>query len=407
MRLHSTTESIQRGEFTWLAIAECLASTAIYICVAIHVQTFHYYMTAVALAPLALLRTDAAVRWALDRYRNTNATGHRLLIQWSHQKRHLSIEIASILFVYVVTIAWGFINRIVAVFYWACRQPVEALQEIPNNWLRQAFCVDLYAPPEIVPGEDTYVLEIAKIRGKIVRAPPEILTFRKVFLPWSIPRHLDQLGIQRLPEFSEHASDEDWGFRLLRFALTLLLFAPAFLVPLIYRMSLKATCIVYAPFVWVAGITAGSTDPLKLRLERIVSGQSEKYRRRFSSLVLIIALAKLGMHFGWIDSKQAAHYVFGSPKLVSEFLEPMPWPWWQVALVIDALGTFGLLLLADALLSRLEIKGRSHERFTAQFVALASYARATLAIAVIFYLAAMSIMHIIPRGAIPDWVLSA
>jgi len=370
----------------------------VYIAVAIHIRTFYYYLLAIALAPLALLRTDAAIKWALFRYRDTNVLGHRLLIQWSYQRRHRSLEIASILFVFVVTIAWGFINRIVSVFYWFLRKPVEALREMPKNWLRQAFCVDLYAPPEIVPGEDTYALEIGlkeqSGRFQHLRLDPEILTFRKVFLPKSLRAHFEQLEVREALGAYDQPPEKEWGLRLLRLAITLLLFVPAFLVPLAYRTSVKATCIVYAPFVWVAGITVGSTDPLKIRLDRIVSGQSEKYRRRFAGLVLIMAITKLAMHFGWIDAKEAAHHVFGSAKLVSEFLEPLPWPWWQIALVVDALVTFGLLLLGDAFLSRIDSRGRSYKRLAAQVIAIATYARAILAVVVVSYLVATAVIQV-------------
>src|ERR1700722_17722992 len=115
MRLHSTTASIRAGEFTWLAIAECVFSTALYLAVAHHLHSFHYYALAIALAPLALLRTDAAVNWALVKYQRTNSMGQALLAQWSHGERYPVIAIARVFFVFVVVIAWGFIYRVVSV----------------------------------------------------------------------------------------------------------------------------------------------------------------------------------------------------------------------------------------------------------------------------------------------------
>jgi hypothetical protein len=137
------------------------------------------------------------------------------------------------------------------VVYWSVRRPVAALREIPKNWLRQAFCVDVYAPPEIVPGEDTYVNEIgfmdASGTARRIRTHAEIITFRKVFLPKSLQRHFDQLKVRTLGPFDREPAD--WKFRLIQFAFGLFVFAPAYLVPLAYRVSLKATCIVYVPFV--------------------------------------------------------------------------------------------------------------------------------------------------------------
>jgi len=343
MRIHSTTESVKAGEFTWLAIAECALSTALYLAIAHHLHTFHYYALAIALAPLALLRTDAAAEWALQRYQNTNGMGQRLLNQWGYyDKRHPVFFVPSMVFVYSVTIAWGLVYRIVSVTYWFFRQPIEAIRKMPSNWLRQALCVDLYAPPEIVPGEDAYKLEweITDYSGRTRNVPlgASIITFRRVFLGAEDPAvewQEKELGLKLTAE-----DPRDWRLVMLRSAFILLLFFPAYLVPLLYRISLKATCLVYAPFVWVAGATAGSADTLKVRLERIVKGEFEKSRRGFAKLVLFIAVVKFALNFGWIGSTEAAHEVLiGSEKLVDKFLEPKSWPWWHIALVCSGLLT--------------------------------------------------------------------
>lgn len=254
--------------------------------------------------------------------------------------------------------------------------------------MRQTLCVDLYVPPEIVPGEDAYKVEFAweEAPGRIKRleVDSEIITFRKVFL-------------QKSARLKRPWSTKDWKFTLFRFALTLLLFAPAYLVPLLYRISLKATCVVYAPFIWVAGATAGSTDSLKVRLERIVKGEFEKSRRDFAKLVLFIAVVKFALNFGWIGSTEAAHQVLiESVKLIERFLEPKSWPWWQIALFCDALVTFGLFWGADALLSRMNDREDYQPRRAADIVAAITFLRAASAVAVIAYLLAIAVAQVIP-----------
>lgn len=112
-------------------------STALYLAVARHLHTFHYYALAIALAPLALLRTDAAINWGLKKYYAINGMGKRLLME-RHYK-HL-VAVAFVLFVFVVTIAWGFIYRIVSVTYWFFRQPVEALRQMPRMGASDPMC---------------------------------------------------------------------------------------------------------------------------------------------------------------------------------------------------------------------------------------------------------------------------
>lgn len=271
MRLHSTTESVKACEFTWLAVAECVVSTALYVAFACYRHTFRYYALAIALAPLALLRTDAAVDWALHRYSGHSALGARMLREREYYAKWSPARLVPYAFLlFVLLLVWGFIYRVFSVGYWFLRQPLHAIRQVPKNWLRQALCVDLFSPPEIVPGEDAYKSELKFENqfGEMIQIPvhSSMPTFRKVFLHQKDPaqEYMEKkLGIR--PEVTPWT----WQIFVIDYVFKSLLFVPAFLVSVAYRVSLKATCVVYAPFVWVAGFTAGSTDPLKMRLERI------------------------------------------------------------------------------------------------------------------------------------------
>jgi hypothetical protein len=387
MRIHSTAASIEAGEVTWLAIGECILATVAYLVVAYRLRTFHYYALAIALAPLALLRTDAASRWALERYRHVNANGMRLFLQWQYHRRNILIEIARALFVFVVIFAWGFIGRTVGVIYWAIRQPVSALKQMPGNWVRQALCVDSYAPPEIVPGEDAdhWNFEVDRSgERRHFSIPSTMLTFRRVFLPSSLP--LTRYEIPKIP--GSKANLRKWTHRLLDIAVGIALFAPVYCFPALYRVSVKATCVVYAPFVWVAGATASWTDTFNARLRRIVKGEFEKSRRRFAYTVLGLAVAKLAFTLGWIDGKEAAHKLWaliGSVKLATEFLDSKGWPLWQWAFISDAAITILLFWIGDAILSRMDDKESYQPVWVADAFAVVAFARAAIAVLLICY----------------------
>jgi hypothetical protein len=275
-----------------------------------------------------------------------------------------------------------------------------AIRQMPENWLRQALCVDLCTPPEIVPGEDTYSVEIEvqHVSGSMRRVPLHsyMPTFRKVFLGAKDPAVVfmeRELGIKPTEP------RRDWKAVTTRAAFALLLFLPAFLVPMAYRISIKATCLVYAPFVWVAGITAGSADPLKLRLERIVKGEFEKVRRGFAAIVLLMATVKIALEFGWIGVTEATHEaLFGSVKLVAQFLEPKLWTWWEIALVCDALVTLVLFWSADAVLSRITARRKGfNTRMVADLFAAVTFLRAGSAVAVIVYLVGLVSTQLLPH----------
>lgn len=403
MRLYSTRESAQAGELTWLAVAECILSAALYVAIAMYLHTLHYLALAIGLAPLALLRTEAAVSWALNKYAHHSALGQRLLLERAEYKKWGPIRLVPYMFlVYTLLIVWGFIYRIVSVGYWAVREPLLAIRQMPSNWLRQALCVDLCTPPEIVPGEDTYrvEIEVQHVSGSVRRVPlhSSMPTFRKVFLGAKDPA---VAFMEKQMRIKPTEPTRDWRVVITRSAFALLLFAPAFLVPMAYRISLKATCLVYAPFVWVAELTAGTGDPLKLRLERIVKGEFEKVRRGLAAIVLLTATVKVILDFGWIGVTEATHEVlFGSAKLVARFLEPKLWTWWEIVLICDALVTFGLFWSADAVLSRIIARRKGYNtRRVADIFAAATFLRAASAVAVIVYFVWLAGTQLLPHYA--------
>jgi hypothetical protein len=130
-----------------------------------------------------------------------------------------------------------------------------------------------------------------------------------------------------------------------------------------------------------------------------VRGQTEKYRQHFASLVLLLAFAKFALQSGWIDLPEAVHQAFGSARLVREVLAPASRPWWLIALIFDALVTYGLLFLADAALARIDVRGRRYKRLVTHVVAMVTYARATFAVAAITYLVAVGVTQVVQHGA--------
>ena len=149
MRLHSTRDSVHAGDFTWMAIVECVIATILYFALADYLGTLKYYALAILLTPLTLFRTDEATNWALSKYRDLTVRGQAL----GHALTEYSapVAIAAIILLFAVEIAWGFIYRIVSVIYWFLRQPAAAFRQMPSNWLRQTLCIDLVTPPEILP----------------------------------------------------------------------------------------------------------------------------------------------------------------------------------------------------------------------------------------------------------------
>jgi hypothetical protein len=336
MRFHSTHESVQNGEITQLAIIECFVAVAIYIGIGVHFKTFRHLAVAVALAPLTLLRTDASVRWGLKTWGQAMHLVDRLFDRpwWA---LWAVIPGSFILFFAGAAI------RLSATVYWVFRRPLDTLGEMPQNWLRQSFCTDLFYPPEVVPLEAVY------------SDPTTTLTFKE--------------GIEAVQDADLKKIQDVTGAIALSMVLVIL-----YLLPLFYRVSFKATSVAYSPFVWVAHATLRALEPIKLRLERITKGELEKTRRWVSGLVALALVTKIALVRGWIDVSAAPAW------LPRGLLESHAWPWWLVTLSMDALITFCLLWYADAALARLESKGAWREDLITKTVSSVAFLRASLGI---------------------------
>jgi hypothetical protein len=169
MRSYSTPQSALNLEFTKLAIIECIASVALYVGIALYFGTFRYVAAAVVVAPLMLFRTEASTDWALkvyQRYWDTMDRADRSPGWW---------------FIGAPIVATGV--RIIATLYWAARNPLKTLNEMPGNWLRQCFCTDFFHPPEMLPleaarGDRTKILTFAELWESVredLRVPRDLV----------------------------------------------------------------------------------------------------------------------------------------------------------------------------------------------------------------------------------------
>ena len=338
MRTYSTPESALNLEITKLAIVECVVAVSLYVGAGIYFGTFKYLALAVVFAPLMLFRTEVSALWGLDLYSRT-LTQFERLPQWLYLL--LIIGLAPLI---------GPVIRVVATLFWLIRRPLYTFNETPRNWLRQTVCTDFAHVPEVIPLEalrdDFHVPTFARY----VAFLKEEERFERYFIP--------------------------------------VLFLPFVLIgwlpSLLYRISFKATSLVYAPLIWVTHLTLQNPLPLKARLERITKGELEKLRRGLSWVILGSGIAKLALIFGWIDLSDFVKQ-FPSAQIANKLVIVDRWPWWQFTLIVDALLTFFLFFFADAAITRIENQQTWKEDFVTNVVTSASFLRAVLGIVTISY----------------------
>lgn len=351
MRNYSTPQSALNLEITKLAIVECVVAVLLYGGAGIYLGSFRYLAVAVVFAPLMLFRTEESATWGLTAY---SKFVHRTL---GYSPEWLGI----IAFLLVVPLV-GPAIRIVSTVFWAVRHPLYTLKETPNNWLRQTVCTDLAHVPEIVP--------LDAVSG------PEL----------------------KLPTFTRYV-------KLLRKDLvldklfTVVLFLPFLVVgwvpSLLYRVSFKATSLVYAPLIFVTRVTVQNRLSLEARLERFTEGELEKVRRGLSWIILGSLIAKVALLLAFID-RASFEAKFPSARIATTFVVPDHWPWWQITLTIDALMTFFLFFFADAALKWLKAERVWREDVVLNVVTSASFLRAVLSIITISYFFYVALLAAFP-----------
>ena len=354
MRTYSTPQSALDLEITKLAIVECIVAVALYVGAGIYFGSFRYLAVAVVFAPLMLFRTEVSAEWGLRLY-------SKILDRLERSSNDVSVFA-----VIVIIPVLGIALRIIATVVWAIRRPLYTLKEMPYNWLRQTVCTDFAHVPEIVP--------LDALRG----ANFDVVTFAD--------------GVELLREAREAPRNVD---RVAAVVVFLPIFILGWLPSLVYRVSFKATSLVYAPLIWMTHLTLQNPLPLKARLERITKGELEKVRRWLSYVVIGVVVVKLALIFGWVELKYFQSW-FPSNKIANSFVMADRWPWWQFTLATEAVLTFFLFYFADAAITRIENQQTWSEGAVWNVVTSTSFLRAVLSLITISYFFYLALLAAFP-----------
>lgn len=328
MRFHSTPESVVAGDATVLAMLETAAAMAGSLWLAYHRLSLQHIAIAACLAPFLLLRTpeavDLAARWA----RSSADFGSKILDRVTASSRPALIKSFIIpLFLMLAFAAALSCIRIAAVLIMALRFPARALKSLPQNWARVTLAMDVFQPPEFMPGAENH----PEFRGSLKE-----LRFRD---------YLELFDMSGVPL----AGQAVLGVHFV------LLGALLFLPSLLYRFSLKSTCLVYLPLLSIVG-DHGNEDA-RSQLRMLLRSQIERLKRWYSSFVLLClnvipTLVYFVWHTWW---RSIVDWVeFAMPRtairLSAIFLFTMPdgieLDGWHIARSVNALITLGLWLFA-------------------------------------------------------------
>ncbi|NKB60975.1 MAG: hypothetical protein GKR95_02135 [Gammaproteobacteria bacterium] len=315
VRIHSTPESANNLEFSWLALVESVAACSLSLWIAWYWETYtHILVTAVCLSPFLLLRTKKSTveglewfdfffrKWAtkwckydklfdtsrhsfnrIGQYlvRKTETGGKPVLLVALLISRALRplmlMSIAIITLVFALGIGLGSsVIKFASTSLNIIRHPKQSISEISANWFRMAFCSDIRNPPELLPGLDA--------RGQHKRLSVANFVF-------DIKNRVVEVKILAI--------------------IFLLLLYPA---SIFYRWSLKSTFIFYLPLLWISylvreaqqkeGEYITETQLLKRNLKSEVLGFTAKAPLILSIFVLLISAGSALISFNchsWME----------------------------------------------------------------------------------------------------------
>jgi hypothetical protein len=318
---------VEHGEVSLLAIMETLTAIALVFYLSTYLNALGWLAWAMCASPLLLLRTEESTRLGIALYDrmyagsswlNERDDQFRALAalsaqdkRWMEALRYMAL---SMFFSSGLLLAVSLsppIARISATVVGSLRRPLDALSAIPKNWSRVTLATDSFAAPELIPGHPRHTLHY-------------FIGFIK-----SQPRLLGVVGGTAV-------------------------FSIFFLPALLYRWSLKATSVIYAPLVFIVHVTFRDVPDLRTKLELMKRSDITRILAFYAVCYVTAFLTKLAL---MIALPGFAEWWTGTPmrEFAALYVAPSEIPKWQLASLMNCAVALGVWLFARQALLRIEV----------------------------------------------------
>jgi len=252
--IRSTALSAGTSTLSIFACVETLLACSGVVWIGLH-GYWQPLFASVSFAPLLLLRSNRSIELGMSAFCSLRRDRH----SYEHRSgRYISGAFLAM---------WGLVLlvgiRVYATLWAAWEQPVAILTQIPHNWMRFALCTDVFHAPEAVAGVEAHLL-----------THPSDEALRQITIQSLWQRYWSRPGYRSLPT------------RCLRAFVYLWVFACLFVPSWTLRVSLKASSIVYLPFIYTSKRTSLDSAQLHTRAARILQSQHSLYWALFVLLVL-------------------------------------------------------------------------------------------------------------------------
>lgn len=310
--LHSNPKTAEDLIISLLAIVETVVAVCVYLWVINRFGTYLHLAVAACIAPFLLLRTELSTYLGLRIYGSIQNATTKILLEYS---RIRFLKYALVIADMVTISFFAIFSRIIASIAGVIIHPIRSISRIPDNWIRISLCIDIFHPPELVPGD------------ALLESSDSSFNFAAILRVLS--RTLKRRTINSI-----------------LFIVTVLIpfiilgFVPA----LLYRWSIKGTSIIWLPLLWAASpISAINTeqpeDMIYKQAEDVRYGLLYKMILALSTITMLIGLLKIYLIAEW--ARLADWWQRTMPAFLDHLIAPLyVYPWHITALANSLLAFF-------------------------------------------------------------------
>lgn len=312
LHLASSTDSFDASRVTWLAIVEFIIASLIGIWIAWDGTYLLYLLLGALTTILFLLRTQKSVLLGLELMNSWldfvvwvtgqpagGPLGEILKAPWSIRWAAIRFIAMGLISVPCTPLA-AILIRMTATTVGCISDPREAISQIPKNWFRQVFCLDMRHPPELVPGIERQVH---------ARWPGMLFQFSSGL------RHSRGMYASRVLNVADTASF---------FGTSVVIYGPT----MVYRNWFKIVSLVWLPLLWCVGPFSTMSITADQRLNDIRFGVVTRLALAWSTVVIIGFVTKLHI---------AATWNWVSPSVIEHELIVETYPWHVIAFLSGAM----------------------------------------------------------------------
>jgi hypothetical protein len=320
IRLYSTKESVKNGEISALAIVETLAAVSLVFYLANHLNTLEWLTVAICVAPLLLLSTEESTRLCIDYWESSPLLAKLAYIPSPSAEKptvgQFALAIFNVCAMCVAALVSAIAARFGATLVVTFRTPGRSVSAIPQNWARLAFATDSFCSIE------------------------------------PIPNHKDFEG--GFWEYLTSAADAKFRLKeLIALVFVSPIFAALFFPALFYRWSLKATSIIYAPFVFIAhqtSLRSGNVrDDLRVRKSSSIANLSVALGCIFilAFVAKLVYLREAQTFIDWWNSREVGEFL-------ALYVAPAEIPKWQLSSLLNSVLAIVMFFFVREALVRIE-----------------------------------------------------